>query len=82
MNPFVLGAQNAPNVSFGDLNTAGQETQKLIPNKLSGQSPAPLKDESTLKENEVDDQLKDEHSAMEAWKVHLQKNKSVVVDLF
>lgn len=26
--------------------------------------------------------MKDEEQAMEAWKTHLQKNKSVIVDLF
>jgi ubiquitin C-terminal hydrolase len=33
-------------------------------------------------DSEGDDKMRDEHAAMEAWKVHLQKNKSVVVDLF
>jgi len=45
-------------------------------------------DESVKKKNlpngpdEKDQIMKDEDDAMHAWKLHLQKNKSVIVDLF
>jgi len=47
-----------------------------------------LDDENNTKKNlqngpdEKDQIMKDEEDAMHAWKLHLQKNKSVIVDLF
>ena len=47
-----------------------------------------LEEESSKKKNlangpdDKDQIMKDEEDAMLAWKLHLQKNKSVIVDLF
>ena len=81
-NPFAIRAsENQPNVSFGAGSISGEATQKLAFKK----SQLPKNENTMIKESlnsDRDDKMRDEHAAMEAWKVHLQKNKSVVVDLF
>jgi ubiquitin C-terminal hydrolase len=80
-NPFTIRAsENQPNISFGGGTISGEATQKLTLKKSEA-----IDENIIIKESlafEEDDKMRDEHAAMEAWKVHLQKNKSVVVDLF
>lgn len=82
-NPFAVRAsESQANVSFGEGTISAEATQKL-PLKKSQQ---PKTHENIMikesLDSDEDDKMRDEHAAMEAWKVHLQKNKSVVVDLF
>ncbi len=79
-NPFHVNA--VANLSFGGNFVGGLDATGMnptieevkisdSPNKTNGDGP-----------DEKEQVMKDEEEAMQAWKVHLQKNKSVIVDLF
>ena len=85
-NPFHLGGGNqlAANVSFGGNFLGGTQAVNQLGVASEEESNHERKKNANIANGPdgIDLVMKDEEDAMHAWKLHLQKNKSVIVDLF